>query len=246
MEIRREKCRRWYKIWQKVIEILLYRSQEHDVTLLYADWFVTFQFSFIHFCIGCKVNIFVWMRAIQHTRWKSLIPVKNPPVVKSLNWPVVNSAVFYCLSDSVGPSGKLLQPEGDGAREREKAEWREDALRSVSGFMELCTSDPPPWIAIRDHSFSFYLFYWPALSLLFPSSTPPMKVSGLAVCRHVCLRVCVRARVCAKGAPRHTSRSVPCAHRGLDTVQITTLTITRCSEARGGDTGDRGEPGLDN
>ncbi|CAK6966300.1 Hypothetical predicted protein, partial [Scomber scombrus] len=60
-------------------------------------------------------------------------------------------------------------------REREKAEWREDALRSVSGFMELCTSDPPPWIAIRDHSFSFYLFYCPALFLRFPSSIPLMK-----------------------------------------------------------------------
>lgn len=114
------------------------------------------------------------------------------------------SFFFLCrLSDSVGPSGKLLQPRGDGAREREKAEWRRDALRSVSGFMELCTSDPPPWIAIRDHSFTFYLFYCPALSLRSPSSTPPTKVSELSVCGHVCLRVC--ARVCvwtARGARR--------------------------------------------
>lgn len=101
---------------------------------------------------------------------------------------------FSRLSDSVGPSGKLLQPGGDGARERERAEWRGDALRSVSGFMELCTSDPPPWIAIRDHFFSFYLFYCPAFTLRSPSSIPPMKVSELSVCGHVCLSVCARTR----------------------------------------------------
>lgn len=105
------------------------------------------------------------------------------------------SAAFCSLSDSVGPSGKLLQPEGDRASEREKAEWGEDDLRSVSGFMELCTSDPPPWIAIRDRSFSFYPFYCPAFFLCFPSSIPQMKVrelSALQTCVSVC--VCVRAR----------------------------------------------------
>ena len=141
-----------------------------------------------------------------------------------------------CLSDSVGPSGKLAPPlppplpnrEGAGAREgeREKAEWRGDALRSVSGFMELCTSDPPPWIAIRDRSFSFYPFYCPASSPRSPSSTPPMKVRGLSfslsVCGHVCLclyacaPVCVCVCVCAcVWAVRHGTRRAqcPCARR---------------------------------
>lgn len=57
--------------------------------------------------------------------------------------------------------------------------------------MELCVSDPPPWIAIRDHSFSFYFFCCPALSPRFPSSIPPMKV------RELRLRTCVFVCMCA-------------------------------------------------
>lgn len=101
---------------------------------------------------------------------------------------------------------------GDGAREREKAEWRGDALRSVSGFMELCISDPPPWIAIRDHSFWFYTFCCPALPLPSPSSTPLMKVSELSMCGHVSARVCARA--CVYGAHQCAHGSVPIFNDG--------------------------------
>lgn len=118
--------------------------------------------------------------------------------------------VFLCgtLSDSVGPSGKRLQLRSvggwDGAGEREKAERRGDALRSVSGFMELCITDPPPWIATRDHSFWFYTFSC-AAPLPSPSSTPPTKVSELSLHGHVFTHaharvLCVSARTLANGA----------------------------------------------
>lgn len=69
--------------------------------------------------------------------------------------------------------------------------------------MELCTSDPPPWIALRDHSSpSFHRFYCPALSPRPPPSTPPMKVRDLSVCSDLC--ACF-TRVCARCAP-HTVR----------------------------------------
>ena len=128
----------------------------------------------------------------------------------------------------------LPNREGAGAREgeREKAEWRGDALRSVSGFMELCTSDPPPWIAIRDRSFSFYPFYCPASSPRSPSSTPPMKVRGLSfslsVCGHVCLClyacapvcvcVCVCVRACERCATAHVAHSARALAAGLAPV----------------------------
>ncbi|KAK2906220.1 hypothetical protein Q8A73_010163 [Channa argus] len=123
---------------------------------------------------GCGTTI--W-RLLQGICFSGVLRGCTPPLLKQIpSQPSDPDPPPQQLAYSVGPSGKLLQPEGDGAREREKAEWREEALRSVSGFMELCTSDPPPWIAIRDHSFSFYLFYCPALFLCFPSSIPRMKI----------------------------------------------------------------------
>lgn len=118
---------------------------------------------------------------------------------------------------------KTAPTGGSRSREREKAEWREEALRSVSGFMELCTSDPPPWIAICDHSFSFYLFYCPALFLRFPSSTPRMKVrelSGSWTC--VCARSCAWAVRCAAhiGASAARSPRTWCCPKYCDNKKI--------------------------
>ena len=94
-----------------------------------------------------------------------------------------------CLSDSVGPSGKVPEPEGSGG---ERQSCAERSCSQISpGFMELCTSDPPPWIAIRDHSFTFYLCCCAALFLRFPSSTLLTKVRQLCVCLCVCVCVCV-------------------------------------------------------
>lgn len=132
------------------------------------------------------------------------IHVKKTPAVKDRTDPWWTCAPCFPPSDSVGPSGKRLQLSlvgvvvvrggggGVGARERERAERRGDALRSVSGFMELCITDPPPWIAIRDHSFWFYTFSCAAVPLPFPSSTPPTKVSELSLHGHVFLH----ARAC--------------------------------------------------
>lgn len=123
---------------------------------------------------------------------------------------------------------KLLQPEGDRARESEKAEWREDVPRSVSGFMELCVSDPPPWIAIRDHSFSFYFFYCPALSPRSPSSIPLMKVRELRLrtCVFVCMSAlvfmyewCATAHFAVSAVRSSRSYCPKCSHNNHRTIQ---------------------------
>lgn len=120
------------------------------------------------------------------------------PVVEELDWPVVNlRAVFLCcLSDSVGPSGKLLQPEGDGAREREKAERREDAQISqwLHGVMYL-------WSAAMDCNPRSLLFILP---LLLPCVIPAFAIiyppnegkETLRLWTCVCLRACVCECVC--------------------------------------------------
>lgn len=127
---------------------------------------------------------------------------------KGSNWPVVNLRAVFSFVGLCRTQRKAATAEvgrgGDGAREREKAERWGDALRSVSGFMELCITDPPPWIAIRDHSFWFYSFCCPALPLPSPSSIPQTKVSELSLYVHVFTRaharvLCVSARTPVNG-----------------------------------------------
>ena len=115
----------------------------------------------------------------------------------------VSASVGVCRTQrKSAPAG------GETEQERESAARRGAALRPVSGFMELCASDPPPWIAIRDRSSSFYTFSRPASPLPPPSSTPPTKVRQLSGCRRPCLCVCVcvyrgraRINVCERCAP---------------------------------------------
>lgn len=144
------------------------------------------------------------------------IHVKKTPAVTDRTDLWWTCALCSALSDSVGPSGKRLQLRlacgGDGVREREKAERRGDALRSVSGFMELCITDPPPWIAIRDHSFWFYTFCCPSLPLPSPSSTPPTKVSEVSLYGHVFTRagvLCVSARTPVNSAHQRCALTAP-------------------------------------
>lgn len=134
----------------------------------------------------------------------------------------VFSSVGLCRTQrKAAPAEVGVGLGGDGAREREKAERRGDALRSVSGFMELCITDPPPWIAIRDHSFWFYTFCCPALPLPSPSSTPPTKVSELSLFGHVFTHarlLCVSARTPVNGVHER------CVLAALSKI----LTMPRC------------------
>lgn len=130
---------------------------------------------------------------------------------KRPNWPVVNlRAICFFPSDSVGPSGKLLQLRwGERRSKREGESWvakrRSQISQWLHGVMYL-------WSAAMDcNPRSLLLILHILLScviLVFPIIYPPNE--GKGTLRHVCWRV---------GACMWTARIAGDAVRAWETVQ---------------------------
>lgn len=136
---------------------------------------------------------------------------------------------FLCrLSDSVGPSGKLLQPRGRRSK-REGESWvakrRSQISQWLHGVMYL-------WSAAMDCNPRSLLYILPLLLSCvipaFPIIYPPNEGK-----RTLSLRTCVFTRMCAHARA--------CAGRSPQTVRF--LMMSWC-EARGGDAEDRRWDGI--